>query len=181
MSEHRSRIHHVVRSLFGGVVVSGLILSGLATSASALDSAPSDTPTINQVIDSGDDPVVDPTVESERCARSRGKGDDCGDVDAEPIVEPEAEDEIPTTTTTTAAPVADPDNTVAGGGDQVVVPAPVDQVLSEETERTDPAPAATLPRTGSGVDLQVTVAFGLMGAGITILRLARRRRPATQA
>lgn len=277
MSEHRSRVRRFVRSLCGGIAVcgaAGLIVSGLAAPASALDAGLSATLTINQVIDPGDDPglfnlqidgstagtganagnggttgavsvsagahtvghtagtatdlsdyesstdctadgaplaldgdeilvgaaqdvvctitltrvpvivvdphpTVDPNTESDRCASSRGRPS-CDD-DDEPVVDPEAEDEAPSTTTTTAAPVADPDVAVAGEGDQVATPAPVDQVLSGEVERPAPAPAASLPRTGSGIGRQVTLAFGLMGAGIVSLALARRRRPAAQA
>jgi hypothetical protein len=120
-------------------------------------------------------PTVKPNTQSDRCASSRGRPS-CDD--DEPIVEPEVEDDAPPSTTTTAAPVADPDVAVAGEGDQVAVPAPVDQVLAGEVERAAPAPAATLPRTGTGIGRQVTLAFGLMGAGIVSLALARRRRPA---
>jgi hypothetical protein len=273
VSEHRSRAHHVLRSLFGSIAVVGvssLVLTGVAGPASALDTGPSGTLTINQVIDPVDDPglfnlqidgstagtganagnggstgavavsagahavgqtagtgteprdyegsttctadgvpvpldgnevlvgaeedvvctitlsrvpiiVVDPhpTVgPNSRCASSRG-GPNCND-DDEPIVDPEVEDDAPSTTTTTAAPVVDPDAIEAGEGDQVVVPVPVDLVLAEEAERPAPAPLAELPRTGDGVERQVTLALALMGAGIASLGLARRRRPGTQ-
>lgn len=271
MSEQRSRAHHVLRSLFGGIAVVGassLMLAGLAPSVAALDAGLSGTLTINQVIDPVDDPGLfnlqidgstagdganagnggttgavtvsagahavgqtaasgtdlsdyeasttctadgapvaldgdevvvgaeedvvctitlirvpvivagpQPTIDpNTRCANSRGRPS-CDD-NAEPIVAPAVEDELPATTTTTAGPVADPGAAVAGEGDQVVVPAPVDQVLAGEVERTAPDAVATLPRTGSGVDGQVTLAFALMGAGILVLGLARRRRPA---
>ena len=183
MSELRNRLHPVRRSLFGGIAalaVGTMVLSGLAAPALALDSDGSDTPTIEQVVNPDVDAITVADDQTQRCANSRGNGN-CNDGDDEPIVDQEVQEEVTstTTTTTTAAPVADPEVVVAGGGEQLA-PAPVDQVLSGEVERAAPAPAASLPRTGTGIGLQVTVAFGLMGAGITILRLARRRRPATQ-
>ncbi len=119
-------------------------------------------------------PIVDPNTQSDRCASSRGRPS-CDD--DEPIVEPEVEDEVPSPTTTTAGPVADPNVGVAGEGDRVVVPAPVEEVLAGEVERPAPDAVATLPRTGSGIVGQVTLAFALMGAGIVSLALARRHRP----
>ncbi|MGH9009975.1 MAG: hypothetical protein ACRDYF_09045, partial [Acidimicrobiia bacterium] len=149
----------------------------------APDPDPVVTPDPDPVVTPDPDPTVDPNTEPgdepDRCASSRGNPN-CGD-DDDPIVEPEVESEVVSTTTTTAAPVADPDGTVAGGGEQLAVPAPVDQVLSGEVEQAAPAPAATLPRTGTVIGRQVTLAFGLMGAGIAILCLARRRRPAAQS
>jgi hypothetical protein len=270
VSEHRSRFRHFVRSLCGGIAVcgaAGLMASGLAAPASAAETGPSATLTINQVIDPADDPglfnlqidgstagtgadagnggttgavsvsagahtvgqtagsgtdfsdyeastnctvdgvsvplvgdevivgaeedvvctitltrvpvivtdpqpTVDPKTESDRCASSRG-GPSCDDDD--PIVEPEVEEEVPPTTT---VPVADPDAAVAGEGEQIAAPAPVDQVLAEDAERPAPAPLAELPRTGLGVDGQVALAFVLMGAGFGSLGLGRRRRHA---
>ena len=126
--------------------------------------------------------VVDPLPD--RCASSRG-GRDCPHDHDDPEVDPAAEEEEevdgPSIPTTTAAPVTDPATTVAGGGEQLAVPAPVDQVLAGGVERSAPAPAATLPRTGMGIGRQVTLAFGLIGAGIVSLALAHRRRPAAQA
>jgi LPXTG-motif cell wall-anchored protein len=77
----------------------------------------------------------------------------------------------------------DPVNTVAGGGDpgspapEVVLPS----VVEQPAPAVDPAPAATLPRTGASSHLgnEVTLAFGLLGAGIALL-MFRRRRPATE-
>ena len=126
--------------------------------------------TINQVIDPIIivDPLRDPNPTPDPSP------------DPDPVGDQEVQVEV-ASTTTTATPLADPDTTVAGGGDQVAVPAPVDQVLSGEVERAAPAPAATLPRTGMSIGRQVTLAFGLMGAGIVSLALARRRSPVAHA
>ena len=125
------------------------------------------------------DPEVDPTGEDcNRIAQSRGNHNPC----PKPIVQPEVKDEP--TTTTTPAPVVDPGTTVAGGGEKAF-PAP-EQVLGSEVEQM-PAPAdnllvsgGSLPRTGKGIGSEVTIAFGLVVAGLALLGLARRRRPAAQ-
>ncbi|MCA1845315.1 MAG: hypothetical protein LC792_19400 [Actinobacteria bacterium] len=189
----------------GALAVSGLVLSGLAGPASA-DDLPNNvgieqsadvsaTATPDPVVTPDPKPTVDPSVDEvptssttttkkpERCASSRTKPQ-CGG-DDNPGVDPEVEgtDATTTTTTTTAAPAVDPVNTVAGGGDPGA-PAP-EVVLAGVEEQpapaAAPAPAATLPRTGvsSHLGTEVTLAFGLLGAGIALL-LFRRRRPAGQ-
>jgi hypothetical protein len=160
---------------------SSLVLSGLAGPASAARGASSDVE-VEQTTDvtaTDPDSTVEPDTQSTRCANSRG-GPNC-DEDDEPIVEAETEEEeeeVPSTTTTTAAPVAEPDPVTvsAGGGDQVVVPAPVEEVLPGEVERPDPAPVATLPRTGTRLEFQTALGLVLLGAGIASLGLARSRR-----
>ncbi|HEV8624991.1 MAG TPA: hypothetical protein VG034_11090, partial [Acidimicrobiia bacterium] len=139
------------------------------------DPDPVVTPDPNPTVD----PSTDPSTEPDRCASSRTKPH-CGDDD--PEVTPEVEGST-VTTTTTAAPAVDPVNTVAGGGDpgspapEVVLPA----VAEQPAPVADPAPAATLPRTGmSHIGTEVSVAFGLLGAGIALL-MFRRRRPAGQS
>jgi len=135
------------------------------------DPDPVVTPDPNPTVD----PTVDPGTEPGRCASSRTHPH-CGSDD--PGVTPEVEGSTETTTTT-AAPAVDPINTVAGGGDPGS-PAP-EVVLPAVEERPAPAPAATLPRTGASSHLggEVTLAFGLLGAGIALL-MFRRRRPATE-
>jgi LPXTG-motif cell wall-anchored protein len=127
------------------------------------------------------DPAVDPNGEDDcdRIGLSRGNNNPCSQV----IVQPEVKEQP--TTTTTAAPVVDPGTTVAGGGEKAL-PAP-EQVLGSEVEQTMPAPAdnllvsgGSLPRTGQGIGSELTLAFGLVGSGLALLRLARRRRPAAQ-
>ena len=138
-----------------------------------------------------ENPVVtsDATVTSDnntddapdRCASSRTKVH-CGDNDNTEVT-PQVEGTDVTTTTTTAAPALDPVNTVAGGGDpgspapEMVLPA----VEEQPAPAADPAPAATLPRTGASSHLgtEVSLAFGLLGAGIALL-LFRRRRPVAE-
>jgi LPXTG-motif cell wall-anchored protein len=118
------------------------------------------------------------TDDDPRCAHSRKPHPQTGECGDDQTVDPQVED----TTTTTAAPAADPNLDVAGGGEQAR-PAP-EQVLGGEVERPSPAETnmapvgGSLPRTGAGIGDQVTLAFGLVVAGIAILRTARRRRPA---
>ena len=146
---------------------------------------PETTTTTEQVVEqevtttTTTDPSVDPTGEDcDRIAQSRGNHNPCPEV----IVQPEVKDEP--TTTTTAAPVVDPGTTVAGGGEKAF-PAP-EQVLGSVVEQMpDPADnllvsGGSLPRTGKGVGSEVTIAFGLVVAGLSLLGLARRRRPAAQ-
>jgi LPXTG-motif cell wall-anchored protein len=134
------------------------------------------------------DPSVDPNGEDDqdRCASSRGVNPNTEGCTGEgdPIVDPAVEILVPPTTTTTTT-TADPGATVAGGGEQAL-PAP-DQVLGGVVENTMPAPAdnplqsgGSLPRTGQGIGTELTLAFGLVGAGLALLRLARRRRPAAR-
>ena len=135
------------------------------------------------------DPVVGPNAEddcnrtgsSDRVGLSRGNNNPCPKI----VVQPEVDAEP--TTTTTAAPVVDPGTTVAGGGEKAL-PAP-EQVLGGQVEQAMPAPAdngdllqsgGSLPRTGQGIGSELTLAFGLVGSGLALLRLARRRRPAAQ-
>ena len=120
-------------------------------------------------------PTTTTTTVPDRCASNRGTKPQCSGQDPVEEVIPE----IPT------APVVDPITTVAGGGEQG---SPVqDEVLSGQIERAapapsaDPMPAATLPRTGAGIGDQVTVAAGLLFAGLALLRVSRRRRPSTSA
>jgi len=81
--------------------------------------------------------------------------------------------------------VDDPDVSVAGGGEQVAVPGPVEQVLSGEVERSAPAPAATLPNAGTGIGIgrEVTLGCG-PGAGrvcgVLFRGLGSRSAPAGQ-
>jgi LPXTG-motif cell wall-anchored protein len=127
-------------------------------------------------------PTTDPTVQPntpttpDRCASSRGTKPQCG---GDPV-----DEVVPETPT---VPVVDPVTTVAGGGERGS-PAPVqDVVLAGELERAapapvvDPMPAASLPRTGAGIGDQVTLAAGLLFAGLALLRVFRRRRPSAQA
>jgi LPXTG-motif cell wall-anchored protein len=132
-------------------------------------------------------PVVDPNGEEDPdCGRVRAsRGGGCGEDEPDVIVDPDLGiGDGGTTTTTLAAPAVDPASTVAGGGEQAVA-APV--VLSGEVERAAPAPAddvlssgGSLPRTGTGIGSEVTLAFGLVASGLALLRLARRRKPAVR-
>jgi hypothetical protein len=95
-----------------------------------------------------------------------------------------ADDPTTTIPKTTAAPVADPAVTIAGGGEQAALPAPAIQVLSGQLERDTSTPAVDplassgfLPRTGSGIGSQASLAFALVAAGLALLRLGRRPAP----
>jgi LPXTG-motif cell wall-anchored protein len=164
------------------------------TTTVVVDPDPTTTTTTSPVVDPQGDPdptttttTIDPSVDPngdddpdcDRVRASRG-GPGCGD-DSDVIVDPDLgiDDD-----TTTAAPVVDPGTTVAGGGEQAATPAPV--VLSGEVDRAAPpaenplSSGGFLPRTGTGIGSEVTLAFGLVAAGLALLRLARRRKPAQQ-
>ncbi len=143
------------------------------------------------VVDPLPDPVVTTTstTTTTTTAHPRPKPtDDDGPGDDGPLV-PGPDTPAPsTTTTTTTTAIVDPVTTVAGGGEQATPPAPVDQVLGNHLDRSAPAPAdpapagpppgGLLPRTGAGIAGEAGLAFALLAAGLAILRLARRRRPA---
>lgn len=144
--------------------------------------AETDDPGADNLGTENDDPgASNPNNESSapRCATSRTKP--CqGKVDPEVIVDPLLDHVDPPTT---AAPASDPANTVAGTGDQTAAPAPDNQVLAGEDDRTAPGPAPAgglLPRTGTGIGLEVFLAFALLTAGIAVRRLARRPRPSLE-
>jgi hypothetical protein len=142
------------------------------------------SPVVQPDTEQTDEPTSSTTTTTvDRCASSRITRPHCGNDDDPTVDDPPAtEVEGQTETSTTTPPAVDPVNTVAGGG-EAGTPAP-EQVLAGEIDRSAPAPEmpapATLPRTGAhGIGTEVTLAFGLMAAGIAILSAARRRRPAT--
>jgi hypothetical protein len=81
----------------------------------------------------------------------------------------------PTNPTTTADP--DPHNELAGTTTPLAPAPDQPQVLAGETERPAPNPlSGLLPRTGAGIMGEGTLALLLLGAGLALMRIARRRR-----
>jgi hypothetical protein len=122
--------------------------------------------------DSGETSIVEPAPYGNHDPGDTDPGDPYGQPVDPQVVDPYTP--APTTTN------VDPQNDVAGNTTPLQ---PVDQVSGSETEQ--PAPAAPLggllPRTGAGIIGEGMLALLLVGAGLFLMQISRRRRSQPEA